>query len=162
MIHGDVDANGKTVDSAVKALKRKHGTAWAAMSDSDRSSLIDEFTTSERQEQVYKFQNDDTCKLFIGCTPACREGLTLTAATQVIFLDKEYAPAYVEQAYSRAHRIGQKNAVTVHTFYCEGTIDEKIEEILRRKELMAHIMVDEGLDAVGAMQAKEIIKILAG
>lgn len=162
MIHGDVDANGKTVDSAVKALKRKHGTAWAAMSDSDRSSLIDEFTTSERQEQVYKFQNDDTCKLFIGCTPACREGLTLTAATQVIFLDKEYAPAYVEQAYSRAHRIGQKNAVTVQTFYCEGTIDEKIEEILRRKELMAHIMVDEGLDAVGAMQAKEIIKILAG
>ncbi|MEC0276863.1 DEAD/DEAH box helicase [Peribacillus frigoritolerans] len=162
VIHGDIDANGKSETSAVRALKREYGSAWPMMDNKDKQSLIDARTTSERQEQVYKFQNDDSCKLFIGCTPACREGLTLTAATHVVFLDKEWAPAYVEQAYSRAHRIGQRNNVTVHTFYCEGTIDEKVEEVLKRKESIAQTMIDDGVDAVAPMKAKELISLLAG
>lgn len=162
IIHGDIDANGKSESSAFKTLKRKYGSEWNSFTEKQREQLIDEYTSSERQKEVYKFQNDDSCKLFIGCTPACREGLTLTKATQVIFIDKEYAPAYVEQAYSRAHRIGQKNAVTVTTLMCEGTIDEKVEEILKRKESIAQTMVDDGIEAIGAMRAKELISKLIG
>jgi SNF2 family DNA or RNA helicase len=160
VIHGDVDANGRSESVAIRVLRDKYGEQWNKMSKSEKQALIDEFCASDRQKQVYKFQNDESCKLFIGCSPACREGLTLTKATHVIFIDKEYAPSYVEQAYSRAHRIGQKNAVTVHTIYCEGTIDEKVEEILRRKESIAQTMIDDGIDAVGAMRARDMIATL--
>lgn len=162
VIHGDVDANGKTVRSAERILKKEHGDAWDRLTTEQKNKFIDDKTTSDRQKQVYKFQEDNSCKVFIGCTPACREGLTLTAATHVIFLDCEWSPAYVEQAWSRAHRIGQKCAVTIHFIVCEDTIDEYIQVILEQKEAMAQVMLDEGIEAIGAMQAKEFISRMAG
>jgi SNF2 family DNA or RNA helicase len=110
---------------------------------------------------VAKFQEDDSCRLFIGCAPACREGLTLTAATHVVFLDCEWSPAYVEQAFSRAHRIGQKDAVTVYYLVCEETIDEYVQDVLERKDALAQTMLDEGIESVGAIRAKEMIQIMA-
>ncbi len=98
--------------------------------------------TSERQEMVHKFQQDESCKVFIGVTPACREGLTLTAASYVIFMDKEWAPAYVEQAEDRAHRIGTKNHVTIYTIAAKRTIDEGIERLLANKKELVAALVD--------------------
>lgn len=159
-IDGDVDANGKTERSAEKFLRSKYKGEWDTFSQEKKNELIDELTTSDRQKEVYKFQNDDSCRLFIGCTPACREGLTLTAATHVIFLDCEWSPAYVEQAYSRAHRIGQRSAVTVYFLVCEGTIDEHVQNVLKQKGDMAQTMIDEGIDSVGAIRAKEFINMM--
>lgn len=162
VIHGDVDANGKTENSAVRLLKKKYGQKWYDMPEEERRKLLDETMTSERQREVYRFQNDEDCRIFIGCTPACREGLTLTQATHVIFLDCEWSPAYVEQAFSRAHRIGQRNAVTVYYLVCEGTIDEHVQETLQRKEAMAQTMLDEGINNLDLGVAKQIIASLAG
>lgn len=164
VIHGDVDANGKTENAAVKAAIREIGKeAWLALPEEEKRKLTEKYMSSDRQKEVYKFQQDDTCKLFIGCAPACREGLTLTAATHVVFLDCEWSPAYVEQAYSRAHRIGQKNAVTVYYLVCEGTIDEFVQRVLQRKEAMAQTMLDEGIDeTVGRERARELIAEMIG
>jgi SNF2 family DNA or RNA helicase len=163
IIHGDVDANGMSILSASKVLRDRLGAdKWALLTQEEREKLLEEAMTSERQREVYKFQNDDTCKLFIGCTPACREGLTLTAATHVIFLDCEWSPAYVEQAYSRAHRIGQKDAVTVYYLVCENTIDEYVQDVLERKDEMAQTMLDNGVKAFGEQRARNLIAQMIG
>lgn len=163
IVHGDVDANGTTESTAIRKLKKQYGEqAWYAKSKAEQEELLEDMMTSDRQKQVYKFQNDDSCKLFIGSTSACREGLTLTKATHVVFIDCEWSPAYVEQAYSRAHRIGQKNAVTVYYLVCEGTIDEHVQETLRTKESMAQLMIDEGVGAVGTSRARQMIASMIG
>lgn len=162
VINGDVDSNGISKESAIRRLRKLHGEEWIKFSQDKREELIEDVMTSDRQKEVYKFQQDETCKLFIGTAPACREGLTLTKATHVIFMDTEWSPAYVEQAYSRAHRIGQKNAVTVYYLICEGTIDEKVQETLKNKENMAQMMIDQGVESVGATRAREFIASMVG
>lgn len=163
VVHGDVNSVGLTPDSAERRLKQYHGAEkWLSMSNETRQAQIQQLTTSDRQRQVYKFQGEDDCKVFLGSTSACREGLTLTKATHVIFIDCEWSPAYVEQAYSRAHRIGQKNAVTVHYLVCEDSIDEHVQATLQNKESMAQIMIDEGVGAVGATRARRMIASMIG
>jgi len=98
--------------------------------------------TSDRQQMVRKFQQDDSCKVFIGVTAACREGFTLTAASYVIFMDKEWAPAYIEQAEDRAHRIGTKNHVTIYTIAAQHTIDVGIQKLLANKKELVAALVD--------------------
>lgn len=97
---------------------------------------------SDRQAMVKKFQKDPTCRIFLGVASACREGLTLTAASYVIFVDKEWAPSYVEQAEDRAHRIGTKESLTVYTLAAKGTIEEGIERLLRDKKDVVEALVD--------------------
>lgn len=116
-----------------------------------------EVAPKERQQQVYKFQKDNTCKLFIGCSPACREGLTLTASTNVIFYDLEWTPASVEQAYSRAYRIGQKNAVTVYFLICKNTIDEHVLEVINVKNLVSQSVMGSNNNTPQTKTIREIV-----
>ena len=158
IVHGEVDANGKSERGARLALKQRFGDKLNELSEEEYNRLLIEEMTSDRQKEVYRFQNDPECKLWLGCTPACREGLTLTAATHVIFLDLEWSYAYFEQAFSRAHRIGQKNNVTVYTIVCEGTVDEYVQQTVESKQTMAQRMIDEGVAAVGLDYAIQFIK----
>jgi SNF2 family DNA or RNA helicase len=155
VIHGDIDANGRTEKAALRKMK-KDGIDVDSMSEVDIQALLTTYMSSERQKEVYRFQKDPECKVFIGCAPACREGLTLTAATHVIFVDCEWSPAYVEQAFSRAHRIGQKGAVTVYYLVCTGTIDERVQEILESKEYMAQEMLDKGIKNINAYNVASV------
>jgi len=113
--------------------------------------------TKNRQEVVDEFQNNPNVKIFIGTAQSCREGLTLTAADYVIFLDKEWAPAYVEQAEDRAHRIGQNKPVTIISLIAKDTIDERIENILAGKKSLFESFI-EGKGA----NTKELIMQLLG
>jgi SNF2 family DNA or RNA helicase len=163
VIHGDIDANGKTENQAIRILKQSWGEKWYKLSSDDQKKLISETMTSERQREVYRFQNDSSCKLFIGCSAACREGLTLTAATHVIFLDVEWAWDYVVQAFSRAHRIGQKNAVTVHFLVCQNTIDEFTLKTVQKKRMLSEAMLDEtSIQQIGAEKARKMIAEMIG
>ncbi|GEA16836.1 hypothetical protein E308F_30820 [Moorella sp. E308F] len=156
VIHGDVNANGKTKQTALKLLLEMYPD-YHTFPPEKQEELLKDIMTSDRQKQVDKFQNDSSCKLFIGCTPACREGLTLTAATYVIFLDCEWSYDYVEQAFSRAHRIGQKNAVTVYYLVCQDTIDEHVMEVIQKKKAMSDFLL-KTKNRNEAMRAKEFIE----
>lgn len=96
----------------------------------------------DRMNEVSRFQNDKNCKVIIGTIGAMGTGLTLTAAQNVIFLDSPWNMALKAQAEDRAHRIGTQGTVNVITLVCKNTIDERIEELVKKKGQIADALVD--------------------
>ncbi len=87
----------------------------------------------ERQAAVEAFQTDPAVGVFVGNLQAAGTGLSLTAATQVVFVDYSFVPAEHLQAEDRPYRIGQTNAVTVTYLSAVETLDEEIERLLAQK-----------------------------
>ena len=79
-----------------------------------------------KQVSVDRFQTDDNIKVFIGNIKSAGVGITLTAATVVIFNSLEWVPGNVLQAIDRAYRIGQLNNVSVYFNIFKNTIDERV------------------------------------
>lgn len=159
VITGDVDSAGVSRQTAIRRLKKQYDLE--SMEPAFREKLITQEMTSERQKEVYRFQQDDNCKLFIGTSGACREGLTLTAATHVIFTDLEWAFSYIEQAYGRAHRKGQENPVTVVFLYCKDSIDEFVLERVMTKKDVIDTLMGEDIEQENTLNRDTIKRILA-
>lgn len=100
----------------------------------------------DRIAEQDRFMNDSNCKVIVGTIGAMGTGLTLTAASTVIFLDSPWNRALKEQAEDRAHRIGTTSTVNIITIVCKDTIDERIEEIINKKGKMADMLVDGTID----------------
>ena len=103
-----------------------------AISRFTKVAMIDGSTT-DRQAQVDRFQNDPAVKVFIGQIQAAGTGITLTAASDLVFVESDWVPANNEQAAMRIHRIGAKNACTVRFATIAGSIDEQIQRACARK-----------------------------
>jgi non-specific serine/threonine protein kinase len=99
---------------------------------------------AERQRLVEAFQADDGPPFFVLSLKAGGIGLNLTAAAHVIHFDRWWNPAVENQATDRAFRIGQKKNVLVHTFICRGTVEEKIDELIRQKTALARDLLEAG------------------
>lgn len=69
-------------------------------------------------------------------------GLTLTAASDVLFLEQGWTPADMEQAADRAHRIGQQDSVTAWLLLIENTIDEDIRDLIAYKRQLVDASTD--------------------
>ena len=95
-----------------------------------------------RQEIVDVFQNSSDLSVLVGTIGAMGTGLTLTAATTVIFLDEPWNKALFDQAVDRAHRIGQKNNITIYSIMCKDTIDERIHNLIYKKGAMSDAIID--------------------
>ncbi len=99
---------------------------------------------SERPKLVEAFQSDDGPPFFVLSLKAGGIGLNLTAASHVVHFDRWWNPAVENQATDRAFRIGQKKNVLVHTFICRGTVEEKIDELIRQKTALARDLLEAG------------------
>jgi len=86
----------------------------------------------ERADIVKKFQTTNS-KILLGTIQSMGEGLTLTAASNVVLVDRWWNEPTNSQAVDRLHRIGQKNAVQVIIPVVEDSIDSALDEILERK-----------------------------
>lgn len=83
-------------------------------------------TPNGRTRAVDEFQNNPKTRVFIGQIIAAGTGITLTAASEVAFLETDWVPANNAQAAMRCHRIGQTNPVRVRFFTCEKSVDEYV------------------------------------
>lgn len=92
----------------------------------------------ERKQLVEQFQRSEGPPFFILSLKAGGTGLTLTEASHVIHFDRWWNPAVENQATDRAFRIGQKKNVLVHKLITQGTIEEKIDEIITSKKELAN------------------------
>lgn len=110
--------------------------------------------TAEREAAVRAFQEPDGPQLIVGATRVAGQGITLTRASNVCFLELEWTPAMHDQAEDRCHRIGQRDAVTAWYLLAAGTIDETMAELLQRKRgIVAAVTEGRRLDADGLVQA---------
>ena len=98
----------------------------------------------EDEINMYKhtFMNDPTCKVMIATWQKMGTGHTLTAASYMIFVDTPWTQADFSQAADRIYRIGQKNACTIITLITNDSYDERVAEILDRKEQLAGYLTD--------------------
>jgi len=110
----------------VDALAEAFGTIAVAV---DGRTSID-----DRDAAVTRFQNDPTCKLFIGTIKAAGIGITLTAASVVAFAELDWTPGNVTQAEDRLHRIGQVNPVLVQHLVLDKSLDARMVEIIIEKQ----------------------------
>lgn len=115
---------------------------------------------SERQRQVDKFQEDESCKVIFVCESAGREGWTGTAGSNVIFTSKPWSPAYISQCIGRCWRFGQEGGATgsvnVYSIIARDTIDERIEELLAEKQYVIDSTVET------PMSTQKILSVLRG
>lgn len=111
----------------------------------------------EAMSEVSRFQEDQTCKLFIGSLHATKESYTLTAASWVFFLDLSWTVTDNMQAQDRAHRRGQDKTVNVVILYCKNSIDERVLDIQSKDATMISEIVDS---SHGVIFDRDIIKKL--
>jgi len=101
-------------------------------------------TKKQRDAVVSRFQSVDGPGLFVLSLKAGGTGLNLTQASHVFHFDRWWNPAVENQATDRAFRIGQKKNVQVHKFVCQGTVEERIDDMIERKREIAGRTVGTG------------------
>jgi SNF2 family DNA or RNA helicase len=97
----------------------------------------------EREKQVRRFQQDADCTVFVGQVQTAALGITLTAASDLVFYSTDYSMSNYEQARARIHRAGQKKPCTYYHLIAKGTVDEKVMKALRTKADLARTLVDD-------------------
>lgn len=99
---------------------------------------IDGKTSSARRNlNIYLFNTYPAYRVFLIATRAGGEGINLTSATEVVFLDQDWNPQMTLQAEARAYRIGQTKPVTTYKICSQGTVEEQMLGRLAKKLYLA-------------------------
>lgn len=115
-----------------------------------------------RQAAIDKFQKDPETKVFIANIKAGGVGISLTAASIVMFADMDWSPEVHNQAIDRAHRIGQKKMVNAYFYICPETIEDDIIQILNDKKGVLDKVVEGGVDKIKMQSTQaEFLKRIA-
>jgi superfamily II DNA or RNA helicase len=112
-----------------------------------------------REESVQRFQNGDF-PVFLLSLKAAGTGLNLTRAGHVIHYDRWWNPAVEQQATDRAYRIGQTQPVQVHKFVVEGTVEDRIAQMLVAKRELADSVLSGGEAALSELSNDELAELV--
>ena len=127
------------IEHIVKEVKKEYG----------ENSVVQYYgaiSSEKRQEAIEKFQDPDSpVKFFVGNPQTGGYGITLTAASNVIYYSNGYDLEKRLQSEDRAHRIGQRKSVTYVDLVAPKTVDEKIKKALRKKINIANEIMGEEL-----------------
>lgn len=96
-----------------------------------------------------KFQTDSECKVFLGTWQKAGTGITLTAANYMIFIDTPWTYAEFEQSQDRIYRIGTNKTVFIYNLICKDTIDERVKEIVYKKQAISDYVIDDKVSDEG-------------
>ena len=97
----------------------------------------------DRSGQVSAFQNDPQVMAFVGQIATAGMGITLTAASTMVFYSLDYSMSNFEQTKARIHRVGQRMPCTYLYLVAYGTVDEKVLLALKNKADLARTLVDD-------------------
>ncbi|MFE8014105.1 DEAD/DEAH box helicase [Streptomyces antibioticus] len=114
---------------------------------------------AEREAMVARFQ-DGEVPVFLLSLKAAGTGLNLTRAEHVVHFDRWWNPAVEAQATDRAYRIGQTRPVQVHRLIAEGTIEDRIADMLRRKQGLADAVFGSGEAALTELTDAELAELV--
>ncbi|MGM9381328.1 DEAD/DEAH box helicase [Streptomyces antibioticus] len=114
---------------------------------------------AEREAMVARFQ-DGEVPVFLLSLKAAGTGLNLTRAEHVVHFDRWWNPAVEAQATDRAYRIGQTRPVQVHRLIAEGTIEDRIADMLRRKQGLADAVLGSGEAALTELTDAELAELV--
>jgi superfamily II DNA or RNA helicase len=117
--------------------------------------------TRKRKEKVERFQNDDSCPLFLISLKAGGQGLNLTASDYVFLLDPWWNPAVEAQAIDRAHRIGRTKPVVAYRLIARDTVEEKVVELQARKRELADAILSGGGSVIRDLTREDLERILS-
>ena len=103
-------------------------------------------TAVDREKAIQRFQNEESCRVFLISLKAGGVGLNLTAADYVYIVDPWWNPAVEQQAIDRTHRIGQTKNIFAYRMICKDTIEDKIIQLQEKKRSLAKDLItdDEG------------------
>ena len=116
-------------------------------------TLTGDMGQAERQVSVDRFQTDPNVQVFIGTIGAAGVGITLTAASHVVFAELDWVPGNLSQAEDRCHRIGQKGSVLVQHLVLDGSLDATIAKRVVEKQNV----IDSALDTRPEIKSEPII-----
>lgn len=94
-------------------------------------------------EEIRRFQEDEDCRVFVGQIAAAGLGITLTAASTMVFYSLDYSMSNFEQAKARIHRVSQKENCLYIYLVAKNTVDRKVLRSLREKRDLAKLLVDD-------------------
>ncbi|MFC9680879.1 SNF2-related protein [Streptomyces sp. NPDC056948] len=114
----------------------------------------------ERERMVDRFQAGSTPVLVLSLK-AAGTGLNLTRAGHVVHFDRWWNPAVEEQATDRAYRIGQTQPVQVHRLITEGTVEDRIAEMLQAKRALADAILGSGESALTELTDRELSDLVS-
>ena len=99
---------------------------------------------TRREAAADRFQNDPDCRLIVCSIKAGGEAITLTAASNVLFVEQAWTPGEMDQASDRCHRMGQTDSVTAWNTIGAGTIDEDRVELIAAKRVVVDAATEGG------------------
>ncbi|MFG2599705.1 DEAD/DEAH box helicase [Streptomyces sp. NPDC048462] len=115
---------------------------------------------AERERMVDRFQSGEV-PVFLLSLKAAGTGLNLTRAAHVIHYDRWWNPAVEEQATDRAYRIGQTQPVQVHRLIAEGTVEDRIGEMLLAKRALADAVLGTGETALTELSDRDLADLVS-
>ena len=118
---------------AILALLEKMGVGYSCIMGG----------VKDRDEQVAAFQTDPAVQVFVGQIATAGLGITLTAASTMVFYSLDYSMSNFEQAKARIHRVGQQQRCTYIYLAAVGTVDGKVLKALQDKADLARTLVDD-------------------
>ena len=143
-----------TIEKTEEALESNKKTIIFCNFNDEMDSFINHFgdkcvcvrggmSDAKKQHAVDRFQEDDSCMVFVGQIKAAGVGLTLTKAEIVIMNSLDWVPGTHEQAEDRAYRIGQKETVNIYYMLIDDTIDTLVWNILNEKKKVIGTIMGE-------------------
>ncbi len=117
------------------------------LSVNQRQTLVDDFQANKLDVLVLSLKAGGT-------------GLNLTQASNVIHYDRWWNPAVEDQATDRAYRIGQGKPVTVHRLITEGTVEDRVAELLRNKRELSDRVLNSGASWIGNLDDNDLAALV--
>lgn len=136
----------------VKFLAKRYGKAPAFLHGG--------VPKKDRDEMIREFQNGEGTSFFVLSLKAGGVGLNLTRANHVIHYDRWWNPAVENQATDRVFRIGQHKNVQVHKLICQGTLEERIDELIEQKKTLSEQVVGSGETWLTEMTDNELKQLI--